>query len=56
MKSSNENQDQESSKKTKISETELPQKDLNEILEDFHEQQKKYADVKTVRRGKGIAS
>lgn len=46
-------QDQDSSKQQKLSETELPKKEFNEILEDFHEQHKKYAEVKTVRRGKG---
>ncbi|XP_046645349.1 spliceosome-associated protein CWC27 homolog [Daphnia pulicaria] len=42
-------QDQELSKKRKISDSE----EDNEILKDFHEQQKKYADIKTTRRGKG---
>ncbi len=42
-------QDQELSKKRKISDSE----EDNEILKDFHEQQRKYADIKTTRRGKG---
>ena len=50
MKNPSKNQDQEVSKRRNISDSE----EDNEILKDFHEQQKKYADIKTARRGKGI--
>jgi hypothetical protein len=49
MKIPSKNQDQEVCKRSNISDSED-----NEILKDFHEQQKKYADIKTARRGKGI--
>lgn len=50
MKIPSKNQDQEVCKRSNISDSE----EDNEILKDFHEQQKKYADIKTARRGKGI--
>ncbi len=51
MKTPKENQDENPVNK-KMGDCGDPE-DENEILKNFHEQQKKYAEVKTTRRGKG---
>lgn len=49
MKNPSQNQDQELSKKRKMSDSE----EDNDILKDFHEQQKKYLDIKRTLQRKG---
>lgn len=53
MKNPSEDQEQELSKKQKLDDVNVNDEEDNEILKDFHELQKKYAVVKTTRRGKG---
>lgn len=53
MKNPSEDTEQELMKKQKLDDDHVMDKEDNEILKDFHEQQKKYAVVKTTRRGKG---
>ncbi|KAI9560633.1 hypothetical protein GHT06_011583 [Daphnia sinensis] len=53
MKNPSEDTEQDLTKKQKLDGDHSKDEEENEILKDFHEQQKKYAVVKTTRRGKG---
>ena len=54
MKNPSEIQDEDPLKRKKMDESDSHSEQGNEILKDFHDQQKKYAEVKATRRGKGI--